>query len=103
MKIYVIEKQTITCSECFENDDYENEICKEAGAFDNFETAFNTIFSCIKQDIDDYLGDNSDAEISEPTVDENKRVEFSVEYHNGIDSIYIKYWVTELELNRTEA
>ena len=103
MKIYVIEKQTITSSECFDHDIYKNEICKEAGAFDNFETAFNTIFSCIKQDINDYLGDNSDAEISEPMVDENNRVEFSVEYHNGIDAIHVKYWVTELELNRTEA
>lgn len=103
MKIYVIEKQIITCSECFEYDDYENEICKEAGAFDNFETAFNIIFSCIKQDVDEYLGGKDGAEISEPTVDENKHVKFSVEYYNGIDTIYVEYWVTELELNRTEA
>lgn len=102
MKIYVIEKQIITRSECFEGDIYENEICKEVGAFDNFETAFNTIYSCIKQDIDDYLGGNNDIEISEPTVDENKRVTFSVGYLN-FDGITIRYWVTELELNRTEA
>lgn len=101
MKIYVIEKQIITSSECFESDIYENEICQEVGAFDNFETAFNTIYSCIKQDIDDYLGDNSDAEISEPMVDEEKRVVFSVGYLS-FDDITIRYWVTELELNRTE-
>lgn len=103
MKIYVIEKQTIACSECFEYDTYENEICKDAGAFDNFETAFNTIFSYVKRDIDDCLDDDNSAEISEPTVDENKHVEFSVTYSNGLDVNYIEYWVTELELNRTEA
>lgn len=102
MKIYVIEKQTITCAGCFDHDVYENEICKEAGAFDNFETAFDTIYSCIKQDIDDYLGGNGDAEISEPMVDEEKRVVFSVGY-GGFDNITVRYWVTELELNRTEA
>lgn len=102
MRIYVIEKQTITCAECFDHDVYENEICKEAGAFDNFETAFNTIYSCIKQDIDDYLGGNSDAKISEPMVDEEKRVVFSVRY-GGFDDITVRYWVTELELNGTEA
>lgn len=102
MKIYVIEKMVITRAECFDHDIYENEICKEAGAFDNFETAFNTIYSCIKRDIDDYLGGNSDIEISEPIVNDDKRVVFSVGY-GGFDDITVEYWVTELELNRTEA
>ena len=102
MKIYVIEKQTITCSECFEYDTYENEICKEVGAFDDFETAFNTIFSCIKRDIDDYLDGNNDIEIGEPIVNDDKRVVFSIGY-GGFDDITVEYWVTELELNRTGA
>lgn len=102
MKIYVIEKQTITCAECFDYGIYESEICKEAGAFDDFETAFNTIFSCIKRDIDDYLGGNDDVEISEPIVNNDKRVVFSIGY-GGFDDITVEYWVTELELNRTGA
>ena len=106
MKIYVIEKETTVCSEeCayFEYDTCENEICKEAGAFDNFETAFNTIFSCIKRDVDKCLDDDNGAEIGEPTVDENKHVEFSVKHSNGVYTTEIEYRVTELELNRTEA
>ena len=101
MKIYVIQKSVLSCSEFLENDGYDFEICKEAGAFDNFEDAFNTIFSCIKHDVDEYLNEFPKAEIDEPTVTEDKRVYFS-EYKYGDDSDRddIEYCVVELELNR---
>ena len=103
MKIYVIQKLFWTGSEYFENGEYDFEVCKDVGAFDNFEDAFNTIFSCIKRDVDEYRKEFPKAEIEEPTVNKDKSVEFSV-YRHGDDSERddIEYCVVELELNRKE-
>lgn len=103
MEIYVIQKSVVSCSFCIENDTYDFEICKEVGAFDNFEDAFNTIFSCIKHDVDEYLKEFSKAEIDEPTIAEDKRVYFSAyRYGDDSDRDDIEYRVVELELNRKE-
>lgn len=103
MKIYVIQKSVESGSDYLEYDSYTFEISKEVGAFDNFEDAFNTIFSCIKHDIDEYLKEFPKAEIDEPTIAEDKSVDFSVyRYGDDSDRDDIEYRVVELELNRKE-